>query len=105
MEGDLARRFAEQLPLIGHVQISDNPGRHEPGSGEIAWPYLFELIDRSGYDGWVGAEYTPKGETAAGLGWLAAARGWRGPVIRDGVSLATTYPDRNRRTAASRSKR
>ena len=69
MEGDLARHFQAQLPLIGHVQIADNPGRHEPGSGEIGWPFLFDLIDRSGWDGWVGCEYKPAGDTLAGLAW------------------------------------
>lgn len=73
MEGDLARWFEAQLPLIGHVQIADNPGRHEPGTGEIAYSFLFELIDGSGYDGWVGCEYKPAGDTVAGLGW---AKSW-----------------------------
>ena len=58
-EGDISRHFTEQLPLIGHVQVSDNPGRHEPGTGEINHAWIFDLIDRSGYRGWVGAEYTP----------------------------------------------
>ncbi len=69
-EGDPARRFAELPPaighMIGHIQISDRPGRHEPGSGEIAW--LFDAIDRAGYRGWVGAEYHPAGTTWEGLG-------------------------------------
>ena len=69
VEGDLARHFEAQLPLIGHVQIADNPGRHEPGSGEIGWPFLFGLIDAAGWEGWVGCEYKPAGETLAGLGW------------------------------------
>ena len=73
-EGDLSRHFTEQLPLIGHVQISDNPGRHEPGTGEISHDWIFGLIDRSGYRGWVGAEYTPAGITQEGLGWYAP---WR----------------------------
>ena len=72
MEGDLARHFEAQRPLIGHIQIADNPGRHEPGSGEIGWPFLFDLIDASGWDGWVGCEYKPAGETRAGLGWASA---------------------------------
>jgi hydroxypyruvate isomerase len=72
MEGDLTRNFERQLPLIGHVQISDNPGRHEPGTGEINYDHIFEVIDASAYDGWVGAEYRPKGDTVAGLGWLKA---------------------------------
>jgi len=75
MEGDLTGHFTDQLPLIGHVQVSDNPGRHEPGTGEINYPYIFKLIDQSGYDGWVGAEYRPKGETVKGLGWFEATRG------------------------------
>ena len=59
---------------IAHVQIADNPGRHEPGSGEINFPYLFGLLDRLGYPGWVGCEYRPRAGSEAGLGWLA---GWR----------------------------
>ena len=73
MEGDLARGFEAALPLIDHVQVSDNPGRHEPGTGEIAYPFLFDLLDRHGYTGWVGCEYRPRGDTLAGLTW---AREW-----------------------------
>ena len=76
-EGDLSRHFTEQLPLIGHVQISDNPGRHEPGTGEINHDWIFDLVDRSGYGGWVGAEYTPAGTTQEGLGWFAPWRSRR----------------------------
>lgn len=70
MEGDLARSLQRGLPRIGHVQIADNPGRHEPGSGEINYPFLFDWLDRIGYTGWVSAEYIPAGDTAAGLGWM-----------------------------------
>jgi hydroxypyruvate isomerase len=70
MEGDLARTLQRELPRIGHVQIADNPGRHEPGSGEINYPFLFDWLDRIGYTGWVSAEYVPAGETTAGLGWI-----------------------------------
>lgn len=70
MEGDLARTLQRELPRIGHVQIADNPGRHEPGSGEINYPFLFDWLDRIGYTGWVSAEYIPAGDTAAGLGWM-----------------------------------
>ncbi|WP_018229274.1 hydroxypyruvate isomerase [Methyloversatilis universalis] len=69
-EGDLARTLERELARIGHVQIADNPGRHEPGSGEINFPFLFDWLDRIGYDGWVSAEYLPEGDTVAGLGWL-----------------------------------
>lgn len=69
-EGDLARTLERELARIGHVQIADNPGRHEPGSGEINFPFLFNWLDRIGYDGWVSAEYLPAGDTVAGLGWL-----------------------------------
>ncbi len=71
MEGDLAPNFTDLLPLIGHVQIADNPGRHEPGSGEINYPFVLNHIDHSGYDGWIGAEYMPAGETVSGLGWAS----------------------------------
>ena len=75
MEGDLARTLENCLPRIGHVQIADVPGRHEPGTGEIHYPFLFDLLDRLGYAGWVGCEYRPAGTTEAGLGWFAP---WRG---------------------------
>ncbi len=70
IQGDLARTIEAKLPQIGHVQIADNPGRHEPGTGEIHYPYLFDLLDRLGYDGWIGCEYKPLTTTEAGLGWL-----------------------------------
>jgi hydroxypyruvate isomerase len=71
MQGDLARAIAEHLPLIGHMQLADNPGRNEPGTGEINYPFLFGEIDRIGFEGWIGCEYKPKGDTEAGLGWFA----------------------------------
>jgi len=74
MEGDLAHTIEASLPRIGHVQIADNPGRHEPGTGEINFAFLFAHLDRIGYRGWVGCEYRPATTTAAGLGWLAP---WR----------------------------
>jgi len=57
MEGDLARTIEALLPRIGHLQVADNPGRHEPGTGEINFDYLFKFIDGLGYDGWIGCEY------------------------------------------------
>ena len=72
-EGDVTSRMAKLLPLIGHIQIADVPGRNEPGSGEINWAFVFGRMDAIGYDGWVGCEYRPAGETVAGLGWLARA--------------------------------
>ena len=71
MEGDLARTVERNIGVIRHVQIADNPGRNEPGSGEINYPFLFDHLDRTGYDGWVGCEYSPLTTTRAGLGWLA----------------------------------
>ena len=71
IEGDLARRFVQLLPTIGHVQIADNPGRHEPGTGEINFPWLLSRIDSLGYSGWIGCEYLPAATTQAGLGWAA----------------------------------
>ena len=70
IQGDLARSIEENIAQIGHVQIADNPGRHEPGTGEINYPFLFSLLDRLGYAGWVGCEYKPLTTTEAGLGWL-----------------------------------
>ncbi|WP_298294317.1 hydroxypyruvate isomerase [Thiomonas sp.] len=71
MEGELAATLQKHLPRIAHVQIADNPGRNEPGTGEINYRFLFQHLDRIGYGGWIGCEYKPKTTTTAGLGWLA----------------------------------
>lgn len=70
MEGELAATIARLLPRIGHMQLADNPGRNEPGTGEINYPFLFRHIDKLGYDGWIGCEYKPKAGTAEGLSWM-----------------------------------
>ncbi|MBM7060743.1 hydroxypyruvate isomerase [Pseudomonas sp. UL073] len=70
MEGDLARSLENNLAVINHVQLADNPGRNEPGTGEINYRFLFQHLDRIGYQGWVGCEYKPLTTTSAGLGWL-----------------------------------
>lgn len=72
MEGELAGTLQKYLSRIGHIQIADNPGRHEPGTGEINFAFLFGFIDRIGYDGFIGAEYKPATTTEAGLGWMTA---------------------------------
>ncbi|WP_031406430.1 hydroxypyruvate isomerase [Thiomonas sp. FB-Cd] len=72
MEGELAATMEKNLPRIAHIQLADNPGRNEPGTGEINYRFLFQHIDRIGYQGWIGCEYKPKTTTTAGLGWLAA---------------------------------
>lgn len=69
MEGELAATAEKQLARIGHIQLADNPGRHEPGTGEINYAFLFEHLDRIGYSGWIGCEYKPASGTEAGLGW------------------------------------
>ena len=69
MEGDLAPTIERHLDRIGHIQISDTPGRNEPGTGEINYPFIFDHLDRLGYQGWVGCEYKPRAGTAEGLGW------------------------------------
>jgi hydroxypyruvate isomerase len=81
MEGELADTLRRYLPLIRHIQLADVPGRHQPGTGEINFPFLFRLLDELGYDGWVGCEYLPQGETAASLGWLHAARMERAAML------------------------
>ena len=81
MEGDLATRLRQNLPTgrVGHLQIAGVPERHEPDVGEVHYPYLFDLIDALGWDGWIGCEYRPArgavaGGTTDGLGWMAAAQ-------------------------------
>jgi hydroxypyruvate isomerase len=69
MEGELASTAQKNLARIGHIQVADNPGRNEPGTGEINYLFLFSHLDRIGYDGWIGCEYKPATTTEAGLGW------------------------------------
>lgn len=69
MEGDLAPTMKKHLDRIAHIQIADNPGRHEPGTGEINYPFLFQYLDEIRYRGWIGCEYKPKVTTSEGLGW------------------------------------
>jgi hydroxypyruvate isomerase len=71
MEGNLTANFGEHFEMVGHVQIADSPGRGEPGTGEIHYPYVLGVLDELGYDGYVGLEYRPTTETTEeSLGWL-----------------------------------
>jgi 2-dehydrotetronate isomerase len=68
-EGALTQKLQEAFPYLGHIQIGNVPGRHEPGTGEIHFPYLFAQIEKLGWDRWIGCEYTPSGPTLETLGW------------------------------------
>jgi hydroxypyruvate isomerase len=68
-EGDITKRMELHMPIIAHMQLADVPARNEPGTGEIGWPFVFRRIDELGYQGWVGCEYRPAADTAAGLSW------------------------------------
>ena len=70
MEGNLTKTVRENIDRIAHMQLADNPGRNEPGTGEINYTNLFRFIDEAGYDGWIGCEYRPAGVTEEGLGWI-----------------------------------
>lgn len=72
--GDVTRRIESLLPFIGHMQVASVPSRQEPDSEELNFPYLFELLDRLGYKGFVGCEYRPRASTDEGLGWFAPYR-------------------------------
>ena len=72
MEGELSLTVKENLSYIKHIQIADNPGRHEPGTGEINYNHILPYLDEIGYDGWVGCEYGPSGNTEHTLGWASA---------------------------------
>jgi len=77
MEGNLARTIVDNLAHIGHIQLADNPRRHEPGTGEINYTNLLRFIDEAGYDGWIGCEYKPTGVTEDSLEWVR-------PYLREG---------------------
>ncbi len=72
MEGELAATIKQNLAQIAHLQLADNPGRHEPGTGEINYPFLLNFIKEAGYQGWIGCEYNPAAETEKGLSWAKA---------------------------------
>ncbi|GBQ28805.1 hydroxypyruvate isomerase family protein [Gluconacetobacter azotocaptans] len=79
MQGDVATRLRALMPVIGHIQAAGVPDRHEPDDGELAYPYLFRLLDTLGYAGWIGCEYRPRGTMRAGLGWIEPWRGRSAP--------------------------
>jgi hydroxypyruvate isomerase len=70
MEGELIATMRQHLAHIAHIQLADNPGRNEPGTGEIHYGNVFKALDDMGYSGWIGCEYKPATTTEAGLGWL-----------------------------------
>ena len=74
MQGDLIPTYARLKDRIAHIQVADNPGRNEPGTGEINYSFVLAELDRLGYDGWIGCEYKPRTDTTAGLGWMAPYR-------------------------------
>jgi len=80
MEGDLAPTIRANLDKIAHIQLADTPGRHEPGTGEINYPFLFAFLDEIGYQGWIGCEYNPQGDTVEGLSWFAPYRSGSRPT-------------------------
>jgi len=76
VEGDVAMKLRQYLPTgrVGHLQIAGVPERHEPDAGEVHYPYLFDIVDELGWDGWIGCEYRPAGATSGGLDWLRRER-------------------------------
>jgi hydroxypyruvate isomerase len=71
VHGDVSMALRKMMPMIGHIQIASVPSRNEPAGEELNYPFLFDELDRLGYDGFVGCEYRPKGSTVDGLGWFA----------------------------------
>jgi Xylose isomerase-like TIM barrel len=74
MEGDAVQSIQRNASHIGHVQVADAPGRHEPGTGRIDFPAVFQALDRANYAGWIGCEYVPSGTTEETLTWLPKSR-------------------------------
>ena len=72
MEGNLANTIAKNFERISHIQLADVPGRHEPGTGEIRYDFLFDHLDRLGYRGWIGCEYKPLTTAEQGIGWMTS---------------------------------
>lgn len=74
LHGDVTMALSALLPISGHVQIASVPSRQEPDGEELNYPFLFDKLDRLGYQGFVGCEYNPRGQTLDGLGWFAPYR-------------------------------
>lgn len=69
-EGEITATLRANIDKIGHIQIADNPGRHQPGTGEINYPYIFKELDTLGYKGYIGLEYVPSPNSQESLGWI-----------------------------------
>lgn len=96
MDGNLTGNIQEFLPIVGHVQVAQVPGRGEPSSpGELNFPYLFQLLEDEGYKGFVGCEYQPRGDTVEGLSWLRSYWDRRGhpEVASEGLHTTHMPPD------------
>ena len=89
MDGDLTPTIEANLGRIGHLQVADNPGRNEPGTGEINFPFLFRRLDELGYGGWIGCEYKPRAATGAGLDWLRPYRDGTGQAAARSLTHAS----------------
>jgi hydroxypyruvate isomerase len=76
MQGNLAATVAARIDLIGHVQLADSPDRHEPGTGEINYPFVLRALDEAGYDDWVSLEYRPRESSESSLHWLTEMGFW-----------------------------
>ncbi|PVZ82862.1 hydroxypyruvate isomerase [Serratia sp. S1B] len=70
VDGNISNLIISLAGQYAHIQIASVPDRNEPDSGELNYPWLFNLLDRLEYQGWIGCEYKPRGETVAGLGWM-----------------------------------
>ena len=92
-QGDVTRTFQRHLPLIGHVHVADVPTRGEPGSGELNYPYLLDVVRRSDYIGWIGLEYTPASSTDDGLVWMPADHEPTSVWLTTGTTRAAREPD------------
>jgi hydroxypyruvate isomerase len=75
-EGNLTATLKQRMDRIGHIQIADSPNRNQPGTGEINYPYVFQAIDETGYDGWIALEYRPSGRSEDSFGWLREYGYW-----------------------------
>ena len=85
MEGNVVATIREYIGRIGHIQVADSPDRHEPGTGELRYGYVFDAIEASGYDGWIGLEYNPTKSTAESFHWLPGDR--RGSISPGSLRL------------------